>query len=90
MRYMRDGWQSMEEVLGGAVTDKNVQNVLLPAECKNVTDSLSMKRKPNLKLRMKSQGSPVRKAMTGNDARKCLAAHRKYIKSAKVKNIKKD
>ena len=87
MRYVRDGWQSMEEVLGGAVPDRNVQNVLLPAECKNVTDSLSMKRKPNLKLRMKSQGSPVRKAMTGNDARKCLAAHRKYIKSAKIKNI---
>ena len=39
MRYVRNGWQSMEEVFGGAVSDKNLQHVLLPAECKNVAES---------------------------------------------------
>ena len=41
---------------------------------------------PNLKLKMKCRGSPVRKVMKGKDVRKCLTAHRKEIWSAKNQN----
>ena len=84
------------EVVRGMRSDRKVMNKVWDDKKLNGCDMDALKSKngknenvqptPNLKLKKKCSGSPVRKVMTGKDVRKCLTAHRKEIVSAKSQN----